>query len=81
MAVGAYAGIEKALFEMTPEAVTRQSMIRICVDVEVLDSAPAESGSRLLPRKKRSAMWSAMVMKVIRVHLWIEVSWKVIRTV
>jgi NADH-quinone oxidoreductase subunit F len=78
LAVGAYAGIEKALFEMTPEAV-----IQTIYDSNLRGRGGAgfRTGRRLLPRKKRSAMWSAMVMKVIRVHLWIEVSWKVIRTV
>ena len=47
----------------------------------ILGGRPVENGSRLLLRKKSSAMWSAMVMKVTRVHLWIEALWKAIHTV
>ena len=49
------------------------------VDVEELVSRLEENGPRLLDRKKRSVMSSAMVMKEIREHSWTEASWKEIR--
>ena len=84
LAVGAYAGNSKRLlFEMTPEAVIQIDLvIRICVDVEALDSATGQKvAAGCQTERRRSDMWSAMVMKEIRVHSWIEASWKVIRTV
>lgn len=80
LAVGAYEAFEKAVFEMTPEAVIKtitQSNLR---GRGGAGFQTGENGPRLPDRKKRSVMSSAMVMKEIREHSWTEASWKEIRT-
>ena len=81
MAVGAYESFEKAVFEMTPEAV-----IKTVTDAGLRGRGGAgfpagRKWSQVASQPEKIRYVAAMVMKEIRVHLWIEVSWKVIRTV
>lgn len=82
IAVGAYEAFEKAVFEMTPEAVIKTvTDAGTSADEAEQVSRQERNGPRWQARRKQYVMWSAMVMRAIRVHLWIEVLWKATRTV
>ncbi len=80
LAVGAYEAFEKAVFEMTPEAVIKtitQSNLR------GRGGAGFQTGrkwSQVVGQKEKDSLCRlSMVMKEIREHSWTEASWKEIR--
>ena len=79
MASGGFSALEKAMFEMTSEEVIEE------IDKSGLRGRggggfPDANGNRWHTRKKKYVMSYVMVMKVIRVLLWMVPLWKVIRT-
>ena len=72
LAVGGYQALRKVLFTWSLRKLFRSSVTPICVDVEAVVSRPDTNGSRLPDRRRKSDMLSAMVMREIRVRLWIE---------
>ena len=68
IAVGAYEAFEKAVFEMTPEAVIKT----------VTDAGLRGRGGAGFPAGKK---WSQVAGQKETVRLWIEVLWKATRTV
>lgn len=80
IAAGAYEGLEKALFEMTPKAV-----IQAITDSKLRGRGGAgfpagKNGARWLPRRRPSAMWSAMATRATPARLWTAASWRAILT-
>lgn len=80
MASGGFSALEKAMFEMTSEEVIEE------IDKSGLRGRggggfpTGRNGNRWHTRKKKYVMSYVMVMKVIRVLLWMVPLWKVIRT-
>lgn len=72
LAVGGYQALRRCYLPWSLRKLFRSSVTPICVDVEAVVSRPDTNGSRLPDRRRRSDMLSAMVMREIRVRLWIE---------
>ena len=80
IAAGAYEGLEKALFEMTPRLSFRLLPTPSSGAAAARASPPAKNGARWLPRRRPSAMWSATAMRATPARLWTAVSWRAIPT-
>ena len=74
LGIGGYSGLEKALFEITPEDILLQNHRFEAEVVEV--SQQAKSGHRLKITMPMKNTLFVMAMKATLVLLWIEVLWR-----